>query len=236
MYDPCDKGTFSSEDIKRLHELVEEHKYSNRNGERYRWSTIGQLLGRSAFIWKWSSEEENRLRLLVTENMAARKEKEAAEKELRLKLSERWSPEEEKRIGVLAAEKELMLQHNPSHYKDGINFEPISDSLGTRAPSKCFAKWYSKLSSSVFSSGEWALEDDITLVRALKSAGYESWWEADWGRLVPNRAAEHAKRRWKSMLKTLPDYLEKSFDVCVEELAEKYSSHRCRQVLENFKS
>eukprot|EP00798_Chlamydomonas_sp_ICE-L_P022010 gene22011-29069_t len=209
------------------------------SGHKQKWRCIGKLLGRGGQIcratWleirlgdkqkhgKWSSADENRLRLLVTEQIAACKEKEAAEMKLRLEQ-------------MAEVEGAVCRPYsNPSHYRDGINFEPISDSLGTRAPSKCFVKWYYKLSPSVFSSGEWDLGDDITLVRALQSAGYEWLWEVEWDRLVPNRATEQSKRRWRSMLKSLPNYLEKSFNVCVEELAEKYSSHRCRRVLEHLK-
>eukprot|EP00798_Chlamydomonas_sp_ICE-L_P027635 gene27635-7273_t len=123
---------------------------------------------------------------------------------------------------------------NGIHYRDRVNFERIADELGSRTPRKCMGKWYRKLSTSIFSSGEWALGDDITLVRALKSAGCEWPWEVEWDHLVPNKTAELAKRRWRSMLKALLDYLEKSFDVCVEELAEKFSSHRCRQVFQNL--
>eukprot|EP00798_Chlamydomonas_sp_ICE-L_P025673 gene25673-11340_t len=174
---------------------------------------------------RWSSVEENRLRLLVTEHLAARKEKEAAEMVLRL---EQMSKVE----GAVAV---CPAPSNPSHYKDGISFGPISDRLGTRSLKQCMEKWYRKLSPSIFSSGEWALGDDITLIRALQSGGCEWPWEVEWDCLVPNRTAEQVKRRWRSMLKSLPDSLEKSFDVCVDELAEKYSSHRCRQVLVNLK-
>eukprot|EP00798_Chlamydomonas_sp_ICE-L_P006723 gene6723-3394_t len=174
---------------------------------------------------KWSSAEETRLRLLVTEQIAARKEKEAAEMKLRLKQI----PSVEGAAAVCLAPLSGM------HYRDRVNFDPISEMLGSRSPNTCLQKWYRKMSPSMFSSGEWALGDDITLVRALQSAGCEWEWEVEWDYLVSNRTAEQAKRRWRSMLKALPDCLEKSFDVCVEELAEKYSSHRCRQLIENLK-
>eukprot|EP00798_Chlamydomonas_sp_ICE-L_P030031 gene30031-17926_t len=162
--------------------------------------------------------------------MAARKEKEATEAGLEqgLKVKGAW---------------ERITRSNFTNYRDRVNFEPIALALGTRTDRQCLKKWYLKLSPSVFSLGEWALGDDITLVRALQAGGYEWPWEVEWDRLVPNRTAEQyvpscagqAKRRWRSMMKGLPDSLEKSFDVCVGELAEKYSSHRCRQVLKNLK-
>eukprot|EP00798_Chlamydomonas_sp_ICE-L_P025672 gene25672-11339_t len=174
---------------------------------------------------KWTSEEENKLRLLVTEQIAARKDKEAAEMKRSL----------EQRSKVEGAASECLTHSNGRHYTDRVDFDPIAIEMGTRMFRQCYTKWYGKLSPSLFSSGEWALGDDITLVRALHSGGYEWPWEVEWDRLVPNRTPEQAKRRWRSMLKSVPDYLEKSFDVCVEKLAEKFSSHRCRYVFENLK-
>eukprot|EP00798_Chlamydomonas_sp_ICE-L_P025778 gene25778-11446_t len=229
------KGVFSAEEEKQMHELVQQH-----TGHRNKWSVIGALMGRTRFycreLWlfirlgekkrngKWSSEEENRLRLLVREQIAARKEKEAAELKLRL---EQMSTME----GAAAV---CRTPSDGRHFRDRVDFGPISEMLGTRVYKQCHQKWYGKLSPSLYTSGEWALGDDITMVRALQSSSCEWPWEVEWDDLVPNRIAELAKRRWRSMLKALPDYLEKSFDVCVEELAEKYSSNRCRQLLENL--
>eukprot|EP00798_Chlamydomonas_sp_ICE-L_P027725 gene27725-7371_t len=200
MYHPGnDKGKWTVEEKEKLHDLV--HQYG-----------------------KWSSEEEIRLKLLVREQIAARKEKEAAEMKRRLEQM----PITEGAAAV------CLTPSDGKHYRDRVNFEHISDALGSRAPLMCLHKWYNQMSLSMFSSGEWALGDDITLVSALQSASCEWPWEVEWDHLVPNRTAEQAKRRWRSMLKALPDHLEKSFDACVEELAEKFSSHRCRQLLENF--
>eukprot|EP00798_Chlamydomonas_sp_ICE-L_P025728 gene25728-11386_t len=228
------KGTLSVEEKEKLCHLVQKYR-----GRKQMWTIIAKLIGRSRTVcrvlWvesrigdkrkygKWSSEEENRLRLLVREQIAVRKEKEAAE----MKLGHISNA-----VGAAVAS---LTPPSGRHYRDRVNFEPIAEKLGTRPPKMCLNKWYCKLSPSLFSSGEWDLGDDITLVRALQAGGCEWPWEVEWDRLVPNRTAELAKRRWRSMLKALPDGLEKSFDVCVEELAEKYSSHRCRQLLENLK-
>eukprot|EP00798_Chlamydomonas_sp_ICE-L_P030386 gene30386-35393_t len=163
MYDPGNhKGIFTSEEKEVLHELVQKH-----SGQKHKWSRIGKLIGRSQHFcratWfeirlgdkqkhgKWTSKDEHRLRLLVTEQMAARKEKEGAGMKLRLEQM--------------------------SEVQDAVASPPVF-------------RLRVALGSGVGSSG-------------------------------PQQNCR-------------ADYLEKSFDVCVDELAEKYSSHRCRQVLENL--
>eukprot|EP00798_Chlamydomonas_sp_ICE-L_P017386 gene17386-23689_t len=75
--------------------------------------------------------EENRLRLLVTERIAALKEKEAAEMKLRL----------EQMLIMEVEAPACLTTSNATHYRDRVNFESIADEMGTRAPVQCRKKW-----------------------------------------------------------------------------------------------
>eukprot|EP00798_Chlamydomonas_sp_ICE-L_P022025 gene22023-29085_t len=166
------QGNLSVEEKEKLCHLVQQY-----SGRRQMWTKIAKLIGRPRTFcrlsWtelrigdkrkygKWSSEEENRLRLLVREQIAARKEKEAAETKLGLK---QMSCTERAAVAILVPSSGV-------HYRDRLNFEHIAEKLGSRTPKMCRDKWYRKLSPSMFSSGEWALGDDIAMIRALQSAG-----------------------------------------------------------------
>jgi hypothetical protein len=65
--------------------------------------------------------------------------------------------------------------------------------------------------------------DDRRLLKALFRSGAANEWEVDWGELVPGRSAAVTRRRWRLMLKCVPDGPEKGFDECVDFLVEKYT-------------
>lgn len=48
--------------------------------------------------------------------------------------------------------------------------------------------------------------------------GHSREWQVDWGALVPERTAVAAKRRWRLMLKSVPEHQEKEFPDIVDEL------------------
>ena len=67
-------------------------------------------------------------------------------------------------------------------------------------------------------AGDWGIGDDRRLLKALFRAGYSREWQVDWGNVVSERTALAAKRRWRLMLKSVPDYQEKEFADVVDEL------------------
>lgn len=67
-------------------------------------------------------------------------------------------------------------------------------------------------------AGDWGIGDDRRLLKALFRAGYSTEWQVDWGNIVSERTPLAAKRRWRLMLKSVPDYQEKDFADIVDEL------------------
>ena len=56
------------------------------------------------------------------------------------------------------------------------------------------------------------------MLKALLRGGYSTEWQVDWGELIPQRTAAAAKRRWRLMLKSVPDHQDKQFAGIVDEL------------------
>ena len=54
-------------------------------------------------------------------------------------------------------------------------------------------------------SGDWGPGDDRRMLKALYRSGATNEWEVDWGNLVSQRSAHHAKRRWRLMLQCVED-------------------------------
>lgn len=67
-------------------------------------------------------------------------------------------------------------------------------------------------------AGDWGIGDDRRLLKALFRGGFSTEWQVDWGALVPQRTAVAARRRWRLMLKSVPDHLEKSLCDIIDEL------------------
>ena len=61
-------------------------------------------------------------------------------------------------------------------------------------------------------SGEWGSGDDRRLLKALLASGATQEHEVSWGNMVPNRTAQQAQRRWRLMVKRVPDRYDKEFD------------------------
>ncbi len=60
------------------------------------------------------------------------------------------------------------------------------------------------------------------MLRAIAAAGCDAEHELDWGGLVKRRTAQQARRRWRLMLKCVPDRYERSFAEVVEYLVDTY--------------
>ena len=80
----------------------------------------------------------------------------------------------------------------------------------------------SKLSLHDAHSGDWGIGDDRRLLKALFRSGCSTEWQVDWSVVVPQRTAVAAKRRWRLMLKSVPDAQEKEFPAIVDELVSRY--------------
>ena len=72
-------------------------------------------------------------------------------------------------------------------------------------------------------AGDWGSGDDRRMLKALLQSGAAREWEVDWGALVPQRSAQHAKRRWRLMLKCVPEHAEKDFDQILDFLVATYT-------------
>ena len=72
-------------------------------------------------------------------------------------------------------------------------------------------------------AGDWGPGDDRRMLKALVQSGAAHEWEVDWGGLVPQRGAQHAKRRWRLMLKCVPEHTEKEFDQILDFLVATYT-------------
>ena len=71
-------------------------------------------------------------------------------------------------------------------------------------------------------SGDWGIGDDRRLLKALFRSGCSTEWQVDWSVVVPQRTAVAAKRRWRLMLKSVPDAQEKEFPAIVDKLVSTY--------------
>ncbi|KAK9840762.1 hypothetical protein WJX81_003109 [Elliptochloris bilobata] len=198
FHDANYQGRWSEEDTTRLLALVAER------GQR--WQSIGTALGRMP--------EACRDRYRETRLGAARR-------------SGRWTPEEEALLADIvpdalagaqaaraAAPREGSSRGTEQDGRvvlDDINWAAVSERLGTRSPLQCMGKWYSKLSPSMVARGDWGSGDDRRLLRALLASGAAQEWQPDWGALVPTRTAAQARRRWRLMLKCVPEPAERGF-------------------------
>ena len=72
-------------------------------------------------------------------------------------------------------------------------------------------------------AGDWGAGDDRRMLRALVRSGSTREWDVDWGGLVPQRSAQHAKRRWRLMLKCVPEHTEKEFHQILDFLVATYT-------------
>lgn len=61
------------------------------------------------------------------------------------------------------------------------------------------------------------------MLKALFRAAPEHEWQVDWGALVAGRDANITRRRWRLMLKCVPDSADRSFPDCIDFLVTTYT-------------
>ena len=74
------------------------------------------------------------------------------------------------------------------------------------------------------SRGEWGLGDDRRMLRAIYAAilaGASQEYDLDWEALVAGREAAAARRRWRLMLRVVPEHRDLEFVDAVEALVER---------------
>jgi hypothetical protein len=108
---------------------------------------------------------------------------------------------------------------------DNIDWGAIAQKVETRTADQCVKKWYDQISPSMIVRGDWGIGDDRRMLKALWRAGNIAEYEVEWGRLVPQRTSQQAKRRWRLMVKGVPEYKEKEFGEAVEYLVNKHIPH-----------
>lgn len=72
-------------------------------------------------------------------------------------------------------------------------------------------------------AGDWGVGDDRRLIRALLKSGARMEFELDWAALVPGRSAKQALRRWRLMLRRIPNSSELDFFEQLEYLASTFT-------------
>ena len=218
-----------------------------RDACRVRWREI--KLGAQRNTGKWSEEEEEKLKLVVNEYLQAKKDAERSDMNnnsaIRVptivsmpangsggaggggagastsrgggtpattaaaRTATTTSPSTSQKI-----DKRLIL--------DDIDWSVVSDRVGTRSKQQCLDKWYDQLAPSMIVRGDWGEGDDRRLLRSLWRAGNVAEFEVAWDGLVAERTAQQARRRWRLMVKSVPDYKDLEFYQIVEQLVGKY--------------
>ena len=95
--------------------------------------------------------------------------------------------------------------------------------VGTRNYSQCAEKWYTAVSPSRVQRGDGGAGDDRRLLRALWAAGAAREFQLDWGALVRGRTAAQARRRWRLMVKMVPDARDRELPALLEYIVDKYA-------------
>ena len=76
------------------------------------------------------------------------------------------------------------------------------------------------------SRGDWGQGEDVIFLKNLADWCNENRgkreWQTPWEKIVPGRSSAQTNRRWKLMLKHIPDYQDRSFFEQVMYLKGKY--------------
>ncbi|EFN59006.1 hypothetical protein CHLNCDRAFT_49822 [Chlorella variabilis] len=224
------QGRWSSEEDAQLLQLVSE--------KGRRWKEIGGALGRMPETcrdrWlmvrlgedrkrgRWEEDETERLRQAVHDYLAAKVAAEGqagGEGEVTLSMADITGAVAEPVVdedgaAAFTVSRRVVL--------DDIDWSVVSAAVGTRTNIQCLEKWYSQLSPSMVARGEWGSGDDRRLLRALYLSGAAHDYELDWSSLVRGRTAAQARRRWRLMLKVVPDHRDREFEELVEVLVDRY--------------
>eukprot|EP00887_Chlorella_sp_A99_P005250 scaffold1.g5250.t1 len=231
---PCARaqGKWTPEQDEQLRQLVREHGH--------KWKTIGPALGRMPAAcqdrWKeirlgdsrrkgpWKLDEVEKLREAVQDVLDARAE---AERE--------GGGAERGEGGGAGAEAAAGGEEggagggggpvNRRGVLDDIDWGLVSERVGTRSNVQCLDKWYNQVSSSMVARGEWGSGDDRRLLRSVYAgviAGATHDFELDWSQLVKGRGPQQARRRWRLMVKVVPDHRDMEFAGLVDALVDRY--------------
>jgi len=190
----------------------------------------------------WTTDEENKLRNAVEEFLQARKEAEEAEEAERsaavsMHMHANKNISESNGAGPSGgnisadAVPNTTTPASPPNFErkierrrvlDNITWSSIAQKVGTRNAFQCFYKWYGQLSPSMIIRGDWGRGDDKSMLKALWRLGDIAEYEVQWDKLVPKRTTQQARRRWRLMIKGVPEYKEKEFSDVVEYLVNKH--------------
>ncbi|KAL4432464.1 hypothetical protein ABPG77_001763 [Micractinium sp. CCAP 211/92] len=190
---------------------------------RDRWLMIRQ--GEAKKEGPWSDEETEQLRQAVQEYLAAKTAAEGGatgsqgEDAATLTLEDIQGAASEP---VVDADGAATVTVSRRIILDDIDWNVVSQAVGTRSNIQCLEKWYSQLSPSMVARGEWGSGDDRRLLRALFLSGAVHDYEVDWNQVVRGRTAQQAKRRWRLMVKSIPDSRDLEFGELVEALVDRH--------------
>ncbi|KAL4437042.1 hypothetical protein ABPG75_004181 [Micractinium tetrahymenae] len=227
------QGKWTPEEDAQLLALVSERgrKWTEIGGAvgrmpeacRDRWLMI--RLGGTKKEGRWSDEETERLRQAVQDYLSARTEAEGGpggsqeDGTATLTLQDIEGAAGEP---VVDADGAATATVSRRIILDDIDWNVVSQAVGSRSNIQCLEKWYSQLSPSMVARGEWGSGDDRRLLRALFLSGAAHDYELDWNQLVRGRTAQQAKRRWRLMVKSVPDNRDLEFGELVEALVDRH--------------
>ncbi|BDA51084.1 probable cyclin-D-binding Myb-like transcription factor 1 at C-terminar half [Coccomyxa sp. Obi] len=207
------------------------------------WCCGTRMLHEGNFKGKWTAEEEDKLKQLYAAkggrwkeigNSLGRLPEAVRDKYKSMKLGDarkegKWTPEEEGKLAKLVQEY-LDARPNAADSPvdgrvvlDDLPWDAISRRHGSRDQDQCRRKWFQQLSPSMVDRGDWGAGDDRRMLKALFRSGAANEWEVDWNALVPGRHAGLTKRRWRLMLKCVPDGADRDFADCIDFLVDAYT-------------
>lgn len=224
------KGPWTQTEDDRLRELVESkgaqwaeiatEMERTRLAVRDRWKEI--KIGPQKARGYWTVDEEQRLAEAVDAYMLSRSRQTAATAP-GIALSDTAAN------GIKSTNAVPSPQSGgPSEVRDrrvvldDIDWGPISVRVGTRSATQCKDKWYSQLSPSMVARGDWGPGDDRRMLRSLWTMQATAEHEVAWDRVVTGRTAAQARRRWRLMLKAVPQNRDKEFPEVLDWLVETY--------------
>lgn len=72
-------------------------------------------------------------------------------------------------------------------------------------------------------AGEWGSGDDRRLLKGLLLCGAREEFRVPWDTVVPSRTDKQSRRRWRLMLKRVPDSTDKEFLEQLDYLVDTYT-------------
>jgi hypothetical protein len=239
------KGKWTSEEDEELRAAVSDlgNKWLQigarlgrpREACRVRYREI--QLGGEKKTGRWSTEEEEKLKEAVNEYLEAKKEAERTTTGNVVSMPTSGTDggaagPSSSRGATTPIQRNLTSTRTttPSSQQkldkrvvlDDIDWGIISQKVQTRSNLQCLEKWYDQMAPSMVDRGDWGTGDDRRLLKALWRAGDISEFEVQWDGLVPERTAQQARRRWRLMVKVVPNYKDKEFSQVVKYLVEKH--------------